>query len=235
MSLRSDNSLLTGNGMKDDHGMEPAGSAEWSHAALFACVTHLQTSLTEGRSVEVLAAWVDDGGALCVVYQYPYYMGVLGLRRAVDTDMYGEPVSDPESFGRDVADFDIGEPLGSTADWVRPDHQGVSWWGDQHDEPPGLTDSQRLLGVIAAANAEHALRRAEREALPRVGHLARRSDGSHEWMLSVPVHGESVLISEAEASLPEDVLLERFRLVSLHRGGYWQVRFGDDPGYVADT
>jgi hypothetical protein len=213
MSLRSDNSLLTGNGMKDDHGMEP-GSAEWSYAALFACVTHLQTSLTEGRSVEVLAAWVDDGGALCVVYQYPYYMGVLGLRRAVDTDMYGEPVSDPESFGRDVADFDIGEPLGSTADWVRPDHQGVSWWGDQHDEPPGLTDSQRLLGV---------------------GHLARRSDGSHEWMLSVPVHGESVLISEAEASLLDDVLLERFRLVSLHRGGYWQVRFGDDPGCVADT
>jgi hypothetical protein len=211
--------------MKDNHCVEP-GSVEWAYAALLACVTHLPTSATEGRSVEVLAAWVDDGCALCLVYQYPYYEGVLGLRSGIDTDMYGEPASDPESFGRDVADFDIGEPLGTTADWLRADHHGVSWWGETGDDPPGLPDSQRLLSVIATANAEHARRRAEREALPRIGHLARRSEGSHEWLLSVAVHGESVLMSEADASLPDDVLLERFRLVSLHRGGYWHVRFG---------
>jgi hypothetical protein len=219
--------------MKDNHVVEP-GSVEWAQAALFACVTHLPSSATEGASVEVLAAWVEGGGALCLVYQYPYYMGVLGLRRAIDTDMYGEPVSDPESFGRDVADFQIGEPLGTAADWLRPDDHGVHWLGIA-DAFPELPVSQRLLGVVAAANAEHASRRAEWKALPRVGRLARRSDGSQEWMLSVAVHGESVLISEAEASLPDDVLLERFRLVSLHRGGYFQVRFGVTPETVTDT
>jgi hypothetical protein len=210
--------------MKDTHGVEP-GSVEWAHAALFACVTRLPSSCTEGRSVEVLAAWVEGGGALCHVYQYPYYMGVLGLRRVLDTDMYGDPLSDPESFGRDVADFDIGEPLGTVVERLRTDEHGVSWWGSTGKELPSLPESQRLLSVIAAANTDLARRRAEYEALPRVGHLARRSDGSHEWMLSVPVHGESVLLSEADAGLPDDVLLERFRLVSLDRGGYWQVRF----------
>jgi hypothetical protein len=211
--------------LKDNHGVKP-GSAEWAHAALFACVTHLPTSCTEGRSVEVLAAWVEGSDALCHVYQYPYYTGVLGLRRALDTDMYGEPLSDPESYGRDVADFDIGEPLGTVVDRLRLDDHGVSWWGSTDKELPSLPESQRLLGVIARANTEHARRRAEHEALPRVGHLARRSDGSREWMLSVPVHGESVLISAADASLPDDVLLARYRLVSLHRGGNWHVRFG---------
>jgi hypothetical protein len=124
--------LAAGNGLDDNHSMMP-GSAEWAQAALFACVTWLPSSCTEGRSVEVLAAWVEGGDALCIVYQYPYYQGVLGLRAAIDTDMhmYGEPVSDPESFGRDIADFQIGEPLGTVVDRLRLDDNGVSWWGDR--------------------------------------------------------------------------------------------------------
>jgi hypothetical protein len=228
MSPGSDNSLPAATEMTDNHGVEP-GSVEWAHAALFACVTRLPSSLTEGKSVEVLAAWLEGAAALCVVYQYPYYEGVLGRRQAFATDMYGEPLSDPESYGRDVADYQIGEPLGTAVGWLRVDDHGVRWLGIPGDEFPELPTSQRLVGVIAAMNAEHATRRAQREALPRAGHLARRSDGSHEWLLSVPVHGESVLISEADASLSDEVLKERFRLVSLHRCGHLQVRFSADP------
>jgi hypothetical protein len=127
--------------MKDTHGVE-LGSVEWAQAALFACVTHLPATCTEGRSIEVLAAWVEGGDAFSVVYQCRYHDGVLGLRRTIDTDMYGEPVSDPESFGRDIADFDIGEPMGTIADRLRPDDHGVSWWGATGNELPGLPDSQ---------------------------------------------------------------------------------------------
>lgn len=81
--------------------------------------------------------------------------------------MYGDPVSDPESFGQDVADFDIGEPLGTVAKSLRRDDHGVSWWGELAEQLPTLPDSPRLLQAIAAANEEHRRRREWRDALNR--------------------------------------------------------------------
>lgn len=110
---------------------------EWAQAALDACLEHLPVSrVTESQSVQVLDAWVEDSVAFCVVYRYPYFDGVLGIRRTFDTDMYGEVPSDPVAFGCDVADFDIGEPLGSVAEHLRVDGAGVHWWGDLGPQLP---------------------------------------------------------------------------------------------------
>jgi hypothetical protein len=116
---------------------------------LYAAVTGLAHSCTEGRTVEMLAAWVDDDEYLCFVYQYPYFVGVLGLRRS-DEDDSDEPdsVADPRSFGQDIADFDIGEPLGTVVERLRVDAAGVHWWGDLDESLPSLPDSARLRQVI---------------------------------------------------------------------------------------
>ena len=84
----------------------------------------------------MLDSWTEADVAFCVVYRYPYFKGTLGIRCTFETDMYGSPPSDPEQFGRDVADFDIGEPLGSVVERLRPDDKGIHWWGDLGDELP---------------------------------------------------------------------------------------------------
>lgn len=109
----------------------------WAEAALAACLQHLPVSrVTEGRTVQVLDAWTEAGVAFCVVYRYPYFDGALGLRRTFETDMYGEEPNDPDQYGRDVADFDIGEPLGTVAKSLKLDESGVHWWGDLGPELP---------------------------------------------------------------------------------------------------
>jgi hypothetical protein len=110
---------------------------EWGEAALRACRDHLGVShMTEAHTVQVLDAWTEDGVAFCVIYQYPYFDGVLGIRRTFDENMYGDDATDPDEFGRDVADFDIGEPLGTVVERLRVDAAGVHWWGDLDDELP---------------------------------------------------------------------------------------------------
>ena len=112
-------------------------SAEWAEAALAACLEHLSVScVTEGRTVRVLDSWLEGAEAFCVVYRYPYFDGLLGIRCTFDEDMYGDEPSDPEEYGRDVADFSIGEPLGTVAQHLRPDKEGVHWWGDLGEALP---------------------------------------------------------------------------------------------------
>lgn len=109
----------------------------WAQDALEACLQHLpESGLTETRTVEVLDSWTEDNAAFCVVYRYPYFRGVLGIRCTFDTDMYGAPPTDAVQFGRDIADFEIGEPLGSVVERLRPDSADVYWWGDLDEELP---------------------------------------------------------------------------------------------------
>lgn len=202
--------------------MEP-GSEEWLHAALYATVTGLSRSCTEGETVEVLAAWIDHDH-LCFVYQYPVFDGVLGIRCETETGLYGEPASDPGHFGQDVADFSIGEPLGSVVDHLRQDSHGIYWWGDLNDELPALPDSTRLRSVVAAAAEEHDRRRAEKDAMPRHGHLARRTEGSDEWMLIAKPFGETWYLSAAEAAASDEEIRQRLNLATLTRGDHWAFR-----------
>lgn len=118
---------------------------QWSRRALRSCLEHLAVSTTtEAWSVEVEEAWVEGPWTFCVVYRYHYYDGRLGLRRtSLDAehdgrfvDMYGDDratVPDPVRFGQDVADFDIGEPLGSVIDGLQQAEDGTHWWGSPAD------------------------------------------------------------------------------------------------------
>ena len=72
--------------------------------------------------------------------------------------MFDEPASDPAQVGRDIADFDIGEPLGTVAERLREDAHGVHWWGGLNAELPTLPDSKRLRSVLAQARAKHVQR-----------------------------------------------------------------------------
>ncbi|CAM4462155.1 hypothetical protein NONI108955_30900 [Nocardia ninae] len=89
--------------------------------------------------VTVEDAWVEEEWTVVVVYRSQFFDGPLALRRTTHdphsntfSSMYSPQLSsapDPVQFGRDVADFDIGEPLGTVTDHVRVDDNGIQWWG----------------------------------------------------------------------------------------------------------
>lgn len=199
------------------------------HAALYASVTGLTHSCTMGETVEMLAAWTDDEECLCFVYQYPAFDGVLGLRCDTQTDMYGEAPTDPGDFGQDVADFDIGEPLGTVVDVLRQDPQGVWWWGTLGTELPPLPESTRLRAVIVDAAEKHQRRREEKAAMPRDGHLARKFEGSDEWMLIAKPFRETWYLSADEAAATDDDIKRRFNLATLSRSDHWKFELGPPP------
>jgi hypothetical protein len=139
--------------------MRIARGDAWSDRALLACLGTLQTStLTEAWCVAIEDAWTEARDALCVLYRARHAgPGLVGLRRTradvlaalaseayepgdfVDVGMYdlGDPHEpNPESFGRTVADFDIGEPLGTIWDRLRYDNHGTGWWGTLGHELP---------------------------------------------------------------------------------------------------
>lgn len=142
----------------DDLLRELAGahpSSPWSTHALRECLAHLRTStVTEARRVRVVDAWTDGPEAFCVLYGPPYDEGrVVGLRRrrqsAVDVgewrlgdmttwgyEMDRDGEVDPVAFARNVADFDLGEPLGFVVTVLRYDGADVGWWGDLDDDLP---------------------------------------------------------------------------------------------------
>ncbi len=113
--------------------------------------------------VAVEDAWVDGEDAFCVVYRPPRDAGrVVGVRRerndAIDPgewrlgDMttWGYDLGptatgqvDPMPFGWNVADFDIGEPLGYVATILRADDTGVEWWGTVGSELPRRPQRRR--------------------------------------------------------------------------------------------
>jgi hypothetical protein len=124
------------------YGVEAA--KPWSTRALGACLRQLVTS-PGGSDVAVRDAWIDGPRAFCVVYESPSYEGVLGLRRSdqaiadgvlYDSHGAGADAPEPVAFGYDVADNDLGEPLGGAAETLRTDADGVRWWGCLLSELP---------------------------------------------------------------------------------------------------
>jgi len=73
--------------------------------------------------------------------------------------MTGAPASDPRSFGQEIADFSIGEPLGTVIERLRPDPLGVHWWGDLDADLPSLPPSDRLRDIVATSTEAHWQRR----------------------------------------------------------------------------
>jgi hypothetical protein len=127
----------------------------WADRALLACLEHLAVSTTtEAREVVVERAWVDGPDAFVVIYQPPYDRGrLVGLRRnrsdadapesewklgdMSPTPYISDPAApDPVAFGKTVADFDIGEPMGNGVNILRADDDGVEWWGNLGEHLP---------------------------------------------------------------------------------------------------
>jgi hypothetical protein len=129
--------------------------SSWSDRALRAFLDRLAVStVTEARHVIVERAWAEGDDAFCVVYRPPFDpTRTVGLRRhRCDAmprdhtwklgDLSPSPyIEDPEypdavAFGKTVADFDIGEPMGNTVDILRDDASGIGWWGTLGPELP---------------------------------------------------------------------------------------------------
>jgi hypothetical protein len=136
---------------------------DWAAIALWSCLEHLRVSgVTEAGRVAVVDAWLDGPDAFCVLYRPPFAEAwVVGLRRCrqevLETrewrlgdmttwgyDMGSNAKSsggagdfvDPVAFGWNVADFDIGEPLGFVATILRYGRGDIGWWGSLGVEPP---------------------------------------------------------------------------------------------------
>jgi hypothetical protein len=141
------------------HDLRTARSAVWSDRALLACLEKLQTSqVSEAWCVAVEDAWAEGPDTLCVVYKAAHAgPSLVGLRRTradaltssatdqyvpgdfVDVGLYelGDPGDpDPTAFGQTIAEFDIGEPLGTVFDQLRADDDGTGWWGTLGSELP---------------------------------------------------------------------------------------------------
>ncbi|MBV9593732.1 MAG: hypothetical protein JO147_08060 [Actinobacteria bacterium] len=127
----------------------------WSAIALRECLDRLRSStVTEAGRVIVEDAWIDGEDAICVVYRPPFdserTVGLRRSRRAAEApgewrigDMTtwgyemppGQPI-DPTIFAWNVADFDIGEPLGFILTILRADDDGIGWWGNLDERLP---------------------------------------------------------------------------------------------------
>ena len=113
--------------------------------------------MTAADSVRVVHSWTDGPDAICLLYRPPpdhdalEIPAVVGLRRRWhDAVQPGEwrlgnlmawgydvgPDVDPVAFGHNVADFDLGEPLGMISRALRIDSDGVGWWGSLADTLP---------------------------------------------------------------------------------------------------
>lgn len=114
--------------------LEAAASEEWGPRALLACLQKLRDGgPTEAAIVVVHDAWVTPDG-FRVVYGSPWgpRVGIIRERHTtidwVDAYTTGDEPT-PEEFGHEVADFNIGEPLGSYLEILDHDADGLGWWG----------------------------------------------------------------------------------------------------------
>ncbi|OII10883.1 hypothetical protein BIU97_08320 [Curtobacterium sp. MCBA15_009] len=114
--------------------LEAAGSEEWGPRALLACLQKLRDGgPTEAALVVVHDAW-STSDEFRVVYDSPWgpRVGIIRDRwTTIDrTDAYttGDEAT-PEEFGHEVADYNIGEPLGRYVDILDIDADGLGWWG----------------------------------------------------------------------------------------------------------
>ncbi|MCS3780634.1 hypothetical protein [Tsukamurella ocularis] len=106
--------------------LRPATAVE---AALLGCLTALRDGeITEEWCVGVIDAGTT-GDLFHVVYRWRDRPLTLGFAtEATISPLYGTP-DDPETVGRDAAAFCIGEPLGTVANHLVRDENGVHWWG----------------------------------------------------------------------------------------------------------
>ena len=108
--------------------------------------------MTEAADVAVEDAWLDGSTGFCVVYRVPSFDGLVGIRRdasdarpaiegaswersmmtsgydMADGAVLEGHLPDPVGFGRNVADFDIGEPHNPSEYDV--DDLGIHWGGN---------------------------------------------------------------------------------------------------------
>jgi hypothetical protein len=112
--------------------LEAAASTEWGPRALLACLKRLRDGgPAEAHRVFVHEAWARDD-AFQVVYDSPEGLHVGLIRERGTTIDRLDPADaeiSPEEFGQEVADFNIGEPLGAYAEILDVDSQGLGWWG----------------------------------------------------------------------------------------------------------
>jgi hypothetical protein len=118
-------------------GWRRPASTLWARRALAACLDEIENGwLTSTKEVRVKFAWAGPGDRISVIYQPPFLDRIVGCSRVrgsdavltSEDDVDGEPTA--EGFGRGVADFDIGEPLGSLSDRASTSDSRVFWWGD---------------------------------------------------------------------------------------------------------
>ena len=109
-------------------------SEEWGPRALLACLRKLR----DGGPTEAALGVVHDAWAtpdeFRVIYDSPWGPRVGIIRNRWTTvdhlDVYTtEDVATPEEFGQEVADFNIGEPMGRYLDILEIDADGLGWWG----------------------------------------------------------------------------------------------------------
>jgi hypothetical protein len=119
----------------------------WSERALRACLDTLQNSITEGKDIQVVAAWADTPSSLCIVYRCPWFTETIGFRASnQDPDMWGGTPEDPEDFGGMLADFELGDPWIVTRPPLVRGPDGVHWWGEIDEGIPVRPPSQDPQG-----------------------------------------------------------------------------------------
>jgi hypothetical protein len=106
-------------------------------------VEALRTYFRDGKWLLEPATLVDaqltsdpDGvPVLLAVYDHPYVSERLGLRRRLDRWGPGDDGADAEALAKEIAIYEISEPLGRYYDPLVEDGQSVWWWGDGYPQP----------------------------------------------------------------------------------------------------
>lgn len=116
----------------------PDGRGSWAQTTLRTCLDHLTDSpVTEAWRVGVVDAWTESEDVFCVVYRWGAHSRTLGLRVAKADFSPGMFTDDPREIGAEIADYCIGEPLGTVAEHLAHDPTAhVWWWGSSADPGP---------------------------------------------------------------------------------------------------
>jgi hypothetical protein len=112
--------------------------ATWADRALCACLERLAVStVTDAGSVKVLEARVETPDDFRIIFETPYLSVRAGLHgsrlKPLDPGVFpyplGDgPVQDPTAYGKNVADFAIGEPFDRESLTPSPDSNGIFWY-----------------------------------------------------------------------------------------------------------
>jgi hypothetical protein len=110
----------------------------WGQQALLVCLRRLRDGgPTEAAIVEVYEAWpLDDGFKIVYLSPWGPIVGLTARREKLQffSCIYQDDEGDitPEAFGKEIADFFVGEPLGNYVDVLSYDDEDLGWWGADH-------------------------------------------------------------------------------------------------------